>query len=259
LIAVFLLCLWSKPFDRRWLSQLGWIVGLGSLFLSQSKSSWIAFVLCCACLAAYRHQDTPGLRQPARKLPILPALLILALMGIASAVAIWVMFGGAQERVSSFFASSTGADLLRFTGRDQIWEVALQEWQANPVFGYGLTIWDYNHRMQIGMPWATHAHNQFLQSLSSAGIVGAVGLAVYAIVLLVFCLKTGKSSRGLSLALFILIFSRSISEVPLTLIGYGTEQLTQLLLLMVIGAHYSPTTSNVSVAGTTPDRKPVLP
>ena len=91
------------------------------------------------------------------------------------------------------------------------------------------------------MPAAVDAHNQFYQSLSSAGIVGAAGLAIYAAALFWFVLKTTKASQGLTAALFMLVLILSISEVPLSLSsGYGPSQLTHLLLLMAIASQITP-------------------
>ena len=51
----FLLCLWYRPFSSRWLNRTGMAVGLGVLFLAQSKTAWIAFVLCSVALLAVRN------------------------------------------------------------------------------------------------------------------------------------------------------------------------------------------------------------
>lgn len=234
LVVVFLLCLWSKPYGNRWLNRAGWLLGLASLLFAQSKTSWIAFIICLSCLVYYRHGDIPGKSFIRSNPSALMAIILLAMLGCC-ALAFTAMFGG--DDIASFFETRAGADLLTLTGRDQIWEVAVDEWRSNPAFGYGLDIWNEGHRQQIGLPWAFNAHNQFYQSLSSSGIVGALGLVFYGMALLVFTLKTRKSSHGLTLALLTLIFIRSISEVPLSLSGYAPDLLTHTLLLMLIAGH----------------------
>lgn len=106
----------------------------------------------------------------------------------------------------------------------------------NPTFGYGLSIWDAAYRTAIGMPNATHAHNQFLDDLARAGSVGATALVIYAVILLVLSVRSARASGGLSLALFVALALRSVSEVPLSLMGYGTELFTHLLLLATVAA-----------------------
>ena len=81
---------------------------------------------------------------------------------------------------------------------------------------------------------ATHAHNQFMDTLSRSGAVGATCLVIYALVLLFLSLRYAGRSKGLTLALFLGLFLRSISEVPLLLFGYGAEFIAQVLLLTVL-------------------------
>jgi hypothetical protein len=125
---------------------------------------------------------------------------------------------------------------MTLTGRDQIWAIAWEEWHANTFFGYGPGLWDDDYRASIALPNATSAHNQFLDTLARSGSIGAAVLIVYACVLLVMSVRYARSTRGLSLALFITLAMRSISEVPLLLFGYGPEFVVHLLLLVVLAA-----------------------
>ena len=147
-----------------------------------------------------------------------------------------LIFGDLGARLDTFFNSSEGAQLASFTGRDKIWAIAYDEWSRNPVFGYGPLIWETDFRISIGMPNATHAHNQFMDTLSRSGIVGAVALVFYGLVLMCLSVRYAKESKGLTLALFVLLAMRSISEVPLSLFGYGPEFITHLLLLIALAA-----------------------
>jgi hypothetical protein len=63
-----LLLLWTNPFARRWLNVAAWTLGLGVLFLAQSKTAWLAFLLSAAILLVVRR--TPGCRAaPGRPAP----------------------------------------------------------------------------------------------------------------------------------------------------------------------------------------------
>ena len=145
-----------------------------------------------------------------------------------------LMFGDVDARLSSFFNSSQGAQLVSLTGRDKIWAIAYDEWLRNPVFGYGPLIWEADFRISIGMPNASHAHNQFMDTLSRSGTVGAVALLLYGWVLMVMSVRHATASRGLTLVLFVALAMRAVSEVPLSLFGYGAELFTHLLLLMTL-------------------------
>ncbi|MCC7596617.1 O-antigen ligase family protein [Janthinobacterium sp. FW305-129] len=242
----FLLCLWRKPYAWRALNLFAWTLGLASLMLAQSKTNWIACILCFACIAyfGFREQIKERLfdyRRPQLSIIGIFCFILLCVLGM-----LLVMFGNLDAKLARFASSNEGFELLSFTGRDVIWQVAVQEWHKNPVFGYGLQIWDEAFRLSIGMPYATHAHSQFYQSLSSAGTVGAVGLVLYVIVLLYGAARTARASQGLSMALFVLIISRSFSEVPLSLAGFAAEALTHLLLLIIVAAYY-PTADRQAV------------
>ena len=231
-----LICLMASPYRPVWLNRLAWAVGLAVLFLAQSKTAWISFFLCWTCFAVVRQGSDFWLRagNPAR--PEVGIASILGLMLAVLSVGMVLIFGDLGARLDTFFNSSEGAQLASFTGRDKIWAIAYDEWSRNPVFGYGPLIWETDFRISIGMPNATHAHNQFMDTLSRSGIVGAVALVFYGLVLMCLSVRYAKESKGLTLALFVLLAMRSISEVPLSLFGYGPEFITHLLLLIALAA-----------------------
>ncbi len=236
---LFLLCLWNHPFSSRSINLSAWIVGGASLLLTQSKTSWIGFILCLFCMGYFKYGDYFKRRFFDYKNPVLSILFIFTIMTISGTLLGVVMFGNIGSKIDSFFASSTGSSLMTMTGRTQIWQIALDEWRRSPVFGYGLTIWGEAHRAKIGMPMAVTAHSQFYQTLASSGVVGLAGLFVYATTLLWFTLKTAKSSQGLTLAIFFLLFLRSISEVSLAITGHwDIVEFAHLLLLTVIGGQF---------------------
>ncbi len=104
------------------------------------------------------------------------------------------------------------------------------------MFGYGLSLWDPAYRAGIGLPNATHAHNQFMDDAARAGSVGALALVAYGLVLAVLSVRRARATQGLSLALFLAIALRSVSEVPLLLRSTDTELFTHLLLLATLAA-----------------------
>lgn len=230
------LCLLCCPYKRRWLNALAWGVGLLSLFLAQSKTAWISFGLCALCIVLVR--SGPGFVRragdPLRK--DFGVVAIVCFMAVVLTASVLVMFGGLDARLGTFFDSAEGAQLVSLTGRDLIWSIAENEWLRNPVFGYGPTIWDADFRAAIGMSNATSGHNQFMDTLSRSGSVGAIALVLYSLVLLIMSVRYTRASGGLTLALFLALAIRSISEVPLTLFGYGSELLTHMLLLMTLTA-----------------------
>lgn len=239
LAQIGMLCLLAQPFRRIWLNRLAWAVGLGVLFMAQSKTAWISFFLCSICIIAVRNGPVFWRRVGDPVRPEFGIAAILGFMAAVTALVLVLMLGDVGGKLSSFFDSAEGAQLASLTGRDRIWAVAWDEWQRNPVFGYGPSMWDASFRASIGMPAATHAHNQFMDTLSRAGVVGASALVLYALVLLVLSVRYAPVSKGISLALFLALAMRAISEVPLLLFGYGSELVTHMLLLMTLAASAS--------------------
>jgi O-antigen ligase len=233
---IALLCLWVRPFRHRWLNRAAWILGLGVLFMAQSKTAWVAFLLCAICMIAVRHGPGMWRRLGDPREGAFGIVVCLAGMLLAVGVLGVVLFADLGAQVTDFSETAQGAQLISMTGRDQIWAVALEEWHQNPVFGYGPSLWDDAFRQSIAMPNATSAHNQFLDTLARSGTVGAVGLVIYAVVLMVMSLRYARATGGLSLALFVSLALLSISEVPLILLGYGTELFAHLLLVITLAS-----------------------
>ncbi len=236
LAMVALLLLWCHPYARRWLNRGAWVLGLGVLFLAQSKATWAAFMVGASLLVLVRHGADLMRRVADPRDNTFGVLACGMLIVFAVGFGTWAVVGNGFDRLSEFAGGREAAQMMTLTGRDRIWAAAWDEWSHNPVFGYGLTIWDPIYRVSIGMPEATHAHNQFLDDLSRSGSIGGAATVLYGLVLLVLSIRSARASGGLSLALFSLIAIRSIAEVPLSLLGYGTELFTHLLLLATLAA-----------------------
>ena len=231
-----LLCLWHKPFARGWLNVMAWLLGTGVLFMAQSKTAWISFFLCAGAMLAVRHARGFWRRLTNPASNSFGLLACGAFIVVTLTLMIVIALGEAQSSVSEFLDSAQGAQLVSLTGRDRIWAVALEEWHNSWWFGYGPELWDQAYRASIGMPYATHAHNQYLDTLARSGAVGATTLVIYAVVLLVLSIRYARATRGLSVGLFLALGMRAISEVPLLLFGYFPELFAHLLLVVTLAS-----------------------
>jgi O-antigen ligase len=233
---IAIIFLWCRPLRSRWLNRAAWILSLGVLFMAQSKTAWVGFILAALCMLAVRNG--PGLwrRLGDPRESAFGIVVCLGAMLVAVGLLAVVLFANLGAQLTDFSQSAEGAELISMTGRDQIWAIAFEEWHANPLFGYGPTLWDDAFRASINMPNATNAHNQFMDTLARSGTVGAVGLVIYACVLLVMSVRYARATGGMSLALFVSLALISISEVPLILLGYGTELFGHLLLVITLAS-----------------------
>ena len=231
-----LLLLWARPFRIRWINVLAWVLGLSVLFFAQSKTAWIAFLLCATAMLAVRHGPSAWRRLGDPREGAFGIVACLTVILVAGALLALLLLTDVGGEVSDFLQTPQGAQLMTLTGRDQIWAVTWEVWREFRWFGYGPGLFDDEFRLAIGMPSATHGHNQFMDTLARSGTVGALALVVYAAVLLVLSFKYARRSGGLSLALFLALALRSVSEVPLMLFGYGTELFLHLLLVVTLSA-----------------------
>lgn len=241
-LAVLTLLLEAMLPARKFLLRLAIVLSaLAVLLLAQSKTALLAGMVAAAILIWYRYGRLPNGGVDIRFL--LAVVVALLLVGLAlnhlNLERIW----------AKIEASGVGSDITTLTGRAQIWAAALDEWEANPVFGYGLEAWGAEHRMRLGMQFAFSAHNQLLQSLSSAGTIGAASFVVYLFLLVRGALRCAERTGGVSLALIAVILLRCVTETPLT---FGTilngDFLTHLLLFMIClrgfrKDHKSPSTA----------------
>lgn len=204
-----------KPYARRWL-QVAAMTSAGLVVvLAQSQTTWAASMVIVPALWLYRRDV---LRNGYFSLRPSPGL-VLAAGGLAAAALVMfmvVLVSGDPARVAQTGGlTKSSQDIV--TGRSHIWNVALETFAANPVFGYGLAAWEAEFRDAIGMSFAAHAHNQVMQALSVGGLTAAAGLVVYVAVLVRQAIKTADATGGLAPALVALIMIRMISEVPLQL------------------------------------------
>jgi O-antigen ligase len=231
-----LVILWVRPFRRKWLTFFAWLLGLGVLFVAQSKTAWLGFLVNAFFLLLVRRGIDALQHAGDPRSSSFGVGMLLAVISAVVAVMFAVLVFDLPTVIADFFNTSTGAQLASLTGRDRIWVVAMQEWSHNPVFGYGLTIWDPDYRQAIAMPNATHAHNQFIDTLSRSGVVGLIGLVIYALVLGVMALRYARATGGLSLALWVSVAMVSMTEVPLLMVDYGTSVVNHFLLIVAVAS-----------------------
>jgi exopolysaccharide production protein ExoQ len=215
LAVVYLLLEYWMP-SKAFLRYISSAVAVVVLILAQSKTAWVAAIAVTLVLYVFigrraavdSHIDAGISRQFA--IVALPLLIV----GLSGLVAVLVM--PPLSEVGQFFEDRIPG-LATLTGRDRIWEVTLREWESSPVFGYGPSLWDMEFRVTQGL-FAGHAHNQFLQTLGEAGLVGLSALVLYMILLLYFAWRHAEESRGVTLALAVVLLVRCMTEAPFRLV-----------------------------------------
>lgn len=205
-------------------------VAMANFLLAQSKTAWvIALVILIFAYLPYRFialQTRADGHAAAIKLIL---VLIASLIGLGLAVS--------SVDVDRLFSS----EVLSLTGRSAIWADTLAEFERHPLFGYGPSLWGFEYRLKMGKLAAGQAHNQFIQTLGESGLVGFVLLLAYLGILLRLALYSFRQSRGFSLALYVLILVRCVTEAPLRGVVNDWTFFTHATLLIVLASYVRQT------------------
>ncbi|MDQ3185492.1 MAG: O-antigen ligase family protein [Pseudomonadota bacterium] len=233
LAVVFMICLWRFPFGSRWVNRFSWFLALTSLILSQSKTTIAAALVIGLFLAIYRYYNQLVESSPTGRSGLLIAIMACVCFSLTAAIFSTWLGADAVERSINQLDLARGGQLTSFTGRTRIWILAWEEFLTSPWFGHGPSIWGDYYRFMIGLKAAYSAHNQVLQSLSSAGLLGFAGLIFYASMLVIYAVRAAPLSGGLSVALVGLMLLRGFLEAPFTSSNAITSDFFVHLLALV--------------------------
>ncbi len=201
---------------RRW-RWLAWGTPAVMLLLTQSKTAWAGFLVGVVVIWWFRVGLTLVDRHR-----WLPGVTLVALgLGIAVAVT--------QVPSQEFLTPEESEELTTLTGRSDIWGAGIDAFLENPFFGAGSQFYeDYADR--TGQSWAGQAHNEFVQTLASEGLVGMAGLLTYMFVLLYLGIRLAPASGGASLAIAMAFLMRWVTETPARDLSF--EQVVVIALLV---------------------------
>jgi O-antigen ligase len=225
----------AVPHPNKAIGRVMLLVSIVALILTQSKTTWVAGILALAA-------SFVALRLPRAMADVhtgivksTTAVAVVAVFGIGLVLVILAAFGDVTSILSPIENSRESAGLTTLTGRSAIWQVAMGEWEKNPLFGYGPDLWNAEFRSQVGMSFAYSAHNEYIQSLSRAGLIGLIALVVYMGCIGWLAIVKTRDTNGLSLTLFVMLVVRSVSETPLSIAILATaEAFNHLLILCVL-------------------------
>ena len=182
------------------------------LVLTQSKTVWGAGLLMLFAIAVVRINRQFGHEIRAAKI----GWATLASMGAFFSAALLLPWLFTDSAAGLFNVMTMESNVSTLTGRTDIWQTTIDTWKRNPWFGYGPALWDVEFRLTHGAALAAwHAHNQYIQALGEAGIVGLLAMVIYTAAFIYYGFKFAGRTRGVSLALLLLILIRTITEIPL--------------------------------------------
>ncbi len=198
-----------SPVFRRWpVSSRLPLLCTGSLVLlwSSSRSSIIAVVGTLAVVAALQNAKNRS----------------IALTGAGVALlAAFVSNVSISALQASYGRNGQADELTTLTGRTDVWAIAWREALHRPLTGQGFAGSIDGLRqiveLETGLPWATHAHNWFLQTFHATGIVGLSLVLFAALSVARVAIQPGTSARFVgAIGVFTLVIG--LTESPLGLL-----------------------------------------
>ena len=223
-----------SPCRRGWMRALNFSAALAVFVLAQSRTAWVAAPLIAAMVAVPLLIMPNGDRSSGTGKQSFGRAVwtLLGCIGVLIVVTCGIAALGSTEYLQR------KTDLGTLNGRFQIWDITLQAWRENMLFGYGPEVWGAERQLQFHMFHVGQAHNQFVQTLGDAGIVGLALLVVYLLTLLYVAWQRFSASRGLILALLLLLLARCVTEAPMRSEGLLSWTSFLHVLLVVVACHH---------------------
>nr|WP_315496541.1 O-antigen ligase family protein [uncultured Rhodoferax sp.] len=175
------------------------------LLLSQSKTSWFIFAAGVALIYSAKGEE--------KNIHSLPQLKTMTTIVFATIIAMIFLLYKFNSILDFFAQDKTG--LTTLTGRTKIWTITVNEFFNNPLFGYGPTIWNIEYRSLKGMLYVGQAHNQYIQTLGQAGLIGVIFLLNYIFRFFKLCITSRHAMRPLAFAMTLVLLTRGFSESPM--------------------------------------------
>jgi O-antigen ligase len=212
-----------------WWGREGWLRVFGvsvcglALVASDARTTWFACAVAVIVLVAGKWYKARSF-SPGR------FVLGASLLGLAASLIF--IFVGARDELGH----------ITFNGRTAVWQFVGDRWDESAILGHGPGVWSSLISHEQVPDWWGQAHNQFLQSLYTTGLIG-VGL----LLLLVWYwtmanLRFARDGSLLPLALEALLVINGLFESPLSLGGVTGDVwlLSILLFLRPAGSQLAP-------------------
>ena len=202
------------------------------LALAQSKTAWVAAAMVVIFVVIPLAMIPNG--DPSRRKGQFRRSVFTLVACIGSVIA--VCAGFAAVDIFDYLERTASVDTL--SGRTEIWNITLQAWHENLLFGYGREIWGIERMTKFHMLHVGQAHNQFVQTLGEAGLAGLVLLLAYLLILLRVSLRQFLASGGITFALLVVVLSRCVTESPLRLDSVLSWPTFTLVVLIMLACHF---------------------
>lgn len=229
LAVFFMLVTYWVPY-RKWFFALPAIgVAVLTLVLAQSKTALVSAVIVAGVFVVRLWFNAIFGRGNKRN----SGVLALAALLVITALVLVIFVADIYTRpLENLLLKIQGRGTF-LTGRENIWSITIAQWHANPLFGYGPSLWGEEFTARYGyLGIASNAHNQFFDVLGSSGIFGVAAFVVYVLVLCQYAIRLAGPSKWISIAMLLFIAIRCVSEVPLKTMNITTSDFIMHAVLL---------------------------
>lgn len=200
--ATALLLYFFSPSAKTKLRFVWVLLNLAALVLAQSKASLAALLVLSFIGLLIRPNGTASQRT-----------IAMVAIGFGLCIAPFFLIDA-----SSRLSSSAVQEVTTFSGRMQIWQITIDAWKHNPVFGFGPLLWGPDFRRDYAPPHLFNlvgmAHNQFVHTLGESGIIGLCALVFHISVVGWLSFDVRKKDGGVAALLWLFIVIRCMTEAP---------------------------------------------
>lgn len=158
-------------------------VGIGLLFVGRSAWKWpwrpivplsMIFLVTLAATNSRTSMTMVAAALSFFALRKAPVLLVLAIGTVAAALAAGEFAGADWSRsLTAVSRRGTMEEITTFTGRTDLWSIALDHISRSPVWGWGYGCSRFIF-MELAIFPAQHPHNMFLDTMVETGITGGL-------------------------------------------------------------------------------------
>lgn len=168
----------TRKHGLRWFS-LAFVLGLLAVLLSGSRGAWLALVLMLAVAAPFIFARVSWSKRLVTILAI-AAILVLTSWSVPT---VQKRFDRFIDMVTPYFDGSQPVKLNSVSMRTETWKVGWQLARENPLLGIGpghfrkrFIAYVETHPEFEGIIEIRHAHNQYIQTLVTSGLIGLAAL-----------------------------------------------------------------------------------
>ena len=174
------------------------ICGL-ALIASESRTAWAATLAAISILIA----SSVAFRRGRSKLPT--RYLIYA--GVATLTLVLGLLG---------YVIATNGQARSLDNRTLVWRYVVNNWTQSPLIGHGPGFWHAMIASSSLPPWVGEAHNQFLETLMTTGILGVLLLIGVVICWTRKAVRAARLGFWMPLAIEVFILCLATLEDPFT-------------------------------------------